>query len=303
MKHLTFAFYVLALVAGTASIQQTLVIYLRYRKNAIKHYGYFLLALYLILVAFMIELYGKIAAIQDAQALKNITYLFQAAGGIIYIFIAPYFYHSLMGIDMTRAKRIAFFAIDALVGLTALADVAFPALLVTDIILNVMLFGMIAYGLVLIAANLHRIVDRTLKRALSIFVILSVSFFPLLYLDALAGITGLLSSLKGFEGFAHPLYFLILNVLTIHFGLKYFNRPAYMAGNAVTDYFCTQYGITAREREIIQLLVEGINSREIADRLFVSAKTVENHVYNTYQKLSVKNRVQLYQLLKSNSLE
>jgi DNA-binding CsgD family transcriptional regulator len=303
MKHLTFAFYTLALIAGTASIHQTILIFLRYKKTVIKHYGFFLLALYLFLIAFAIELYGRISGTAGSPALRNLVWIFQAAGGITYVFIAPYFYHSLMGIDMTKAKRIAFFAIDALVVTAALANVAFPALVATEVILNGVLFGMIAYGLVLIAANLGRIADRTLKQALLIFVILSIGFFPFLYLDALAGVMTSLSSLQRFEGFAQPLYFLVLNVLTIYFGLKYFNRPAYMAANEVTEFFCTQYGITPREREILPLLLEGTNSREIADTLFVSPKTVENHVYNIYQKLGVKNRVQLYQLLKSNTLE
>jgi len=303
MTHLTFAFYVLALIAGTASIHQTILIYLRYRKRVIKQYGFFLLALYLFLVAFALELYGRIGAIADSHALRNLLWIFQAAGGITYIFASPYFYHSLIGIDMTRCKRIAFFVIDVLVVAAAFADVALPALVVTDITLNALLFGMIAYGLVLIAANLRRIADQVLKKALLIFVLLSVGFFPFLYLDALAGITNRLSALEAYEGFAHPLYFLVLNVLTIYFGLRYLNRPAYMTDSGLTDFFCTRYGITRREREIIQLLVDGTSSREIAERLFVSAKTVENHIYNIYQKLGVKNRVQLYQLLKANSLD
>ena len=303
MQHLTFAFYFLALIAGTASLHQTILIYLRYRKRAIKHYGYFLLALYLFLIAFMIELYGRIAAVEDSGAVQNLFWIFQAAGGLSYILTAPSFYHSLMGIDLTGGKRIAFFAIDIFAVVAVLADVAFPALVVTEAVLSSLLFGMIAYGLVLIGVNLNRITDRILKRALLVFMALSVAFFPLLSLDVLVGFVPRLSFLSTFEGFAQPLYFLILNLLTIHFGLKYFNRPAYLAANEVTDYFCARYGVTRRERELIPLLLEGSSSREIADRLFVSAKTVENHVYNIYQKLGVKNRLQLYQLLKSNSLE
>ena len=52
-------------------------------------------------------------------------------------------------------------------------------------------------------------------------------------------------------------------------------------------------GVTAREAEIIRLLLEGTDSRGIGEKLFISDHTVKNHIHNIYQKLGVKNRVQL----------
>jgi DNA-binding NarL/FixJ family response regulator len=51
------------------------------------------------------------------------------------------------------------------------------------------------------------------------------------------------------------------------------------------------------------LLLAGFGGRDIGKRLFISPKTVENHVYNIYQKLGVKNRVQLFRLIRANALE
>jgi hypothetical protein len=41
MRHLLFAFCLLALIAGTASLAQTVMIWRRYRKLVIRRYGYF----------------------------------------------------------------------------------------------------------------------------------------------------------------------------------------------------------------------------------------------------------------------
>lgn len=51
--------------------------------------------------------------------------------------------------------------------------------------------------------------------------------------------------------------------------------------------------LTAREREILKLIAEGRTSREIADRLFISLKTVLGHRTKIMQKLDIHNRTEL----------
>ena len=49
-------------------------------------------------------------------------------------------------------------------------------------------------------------------------------------------------------------------------------------------------GLTARQAEVLQLLDEDLSNTEIADRLFVSPRTVENHVSAVLDKLDVSTR-------------
>ena len=49
-------------------------------------------------------------------------------------------------------------------------------------------------------------------------------------------------------------------------------------------------GLTARQSEVLDLLAVGLSNSEIADRLFVSDRTVENHVRGILKKLGVANR-------------
>jgi DNA-binding NarL/FixJ family response regulator len=51
--------------------------------------------------------------------------------------------------------------------------------------------------------------------------------------------------------------------------------------------------LSQREREVLQLLAEGIKSKEIADRLFISKKTVETHRRNIMQKLNLSSTAEL----------
>ncbi len=61
--------------------------------------------------------------------------------------------------------------------------------------------------------------------------------------------------------------------------------------------FEAQWRLTARESEIVHLLLLRYTHREIADRLFISPRTVERHVYNVYQKTGISNRFELYDLV------
>ena len=51
--------------------------------------------------------------------------------------------------------------------------------------------------------------------------------------------------------------------------------------------------LTARERDIATLAAQGDSSKEIAERLFLSVRTVDNHLQNVYSKLGVSGRRQL----------
>jgi len=51
--------------------------------------------------------------------------------------------------------------------------------------------------------------------------------------------------------------------------------------------------ITKREKEIIQLISEGLSNKEIAQKLLVSISTVDAHRYNILKKLEVKNTAEM----------
>jgi DNA-binding NarL/FixJ family response regulator len=51
--------------------------------------------------------------------------------------------------------------------------------------------------------------------------------------------------------------------------------------------------LTNREIEIVRLISEGLTSQEMADKLFISPRTVETHRANLMKKLSVKNAIEL----------
>ena len=69
--------------------------------------------------------------------------------------------------------------------------------------------------------------------------------------------------------------------------LTYFQQPVKSLPN-LDDYHLTQ-----REKQILQLLMEGLSYKEIAAQCFVSIDTVNSHIRKIYAKLNVRSRAEI----------
>lgn len=56
--------------------------------------------------------------------------------------------------------------------------------------------------------------------------------------------------------------------------------------------------LSDREREVAALVVAGLTYKQVGDRLFISAKTVEHHVARMRQKLGATSRAELFDQLR-----
>lgn len=67
--------------------------------------------------------------------------------------------------------------------------------------------------------------------------------------------------------------------------IKEFNKPR---GSRIKK----ENELTQREYEVIALIADGLNNKDIAEKLFISEKTVKNHVSNIFRKINVSDRTQ-----------
>jgi non-specific serine/threonine protein kinase len=87
------------------------------------------------------------------------------------------------------------------------------------------------------------------------------------------------------DGGARPLEAIVEFALSDADELPAPGRPQIGAG--------TTAGLTAREREVADLVATGLSNREIASQLFISKRTVDAHVEHIFAKLGISSRVQL----------
>ncbi len=72
--------------------------------------------------------------------------------------------------------------------------------------------------------------------------------------------------------------------------LAFFNSDEY---GVVNPKVCDEFGITARELAVVRCVAEGKTNPEIADELFISVRTVQNHLRSIFTKCDVHNRTSL----------
>ena len=61
-------------------------------------------------------------------------------------------------------------------------------------------------------------------------------------------------------------------------------------GKSIVPPALRALGITSRELDVLNLVAEGLSNRQIAERLYVSRKTVERHVASLFDRTGVRNR-------------
>lgn len=90
---------------------------------------------------------------------------------------------------------------------------------------------------------------------------------------------------------------LIEAVRSVHSGQTYI-QPS-MAKELITEFKRIRSGsddprdqLTDREREVLKLLSKGMLNKEIANKLYISEKTVKNHISSIFRKLDVQDRTQ-----------
>jgi len=103
--------------------------------------------------------------------------------------------------------------------------------------------------------------------------------------------------------------FILMYFLSIVFPLLYFYKNINRIittdhhGQILSSFenLLARYGITKREREIIEEVCTGKSNQEIADTLFISLQTVKDHTHRIYLKMDIKRRVQLIKMMQINT--
>ncbi len=153
------------------------------------------------------------------------------------------------------------------------------------------------YLVAILLAGLFRaaaIKERPQRRFLLFLCSYYLFFFLFYYFGNVLRIGQNLPIIIGTLAYNMPIVLLLTRQLRTNFP----PLPDQAPGRTVAPDRLAESGMSRREQEIVSLVLQGRSNREIEALLFISRRTVENHVYKIYRKLGVKNRLQLSRLLK-----
>jgi DNA-binding CsgD family transcriptional regulator len=101
-----------------------------------------------------------------------------------------------------------------------------------------------------------------------------------------------------------PLIYVLINIPPLFFlrnSAKMIFEDRKLAQDEKIDFegIFKKYGLSKREQEILFLMLEGKSNKEIGAELYISFKTVKNHIYSIFQKLGINNRFKLFVLIRN----
>lgn len=227
-----------------------------------------------------------------------ISYLFETAC----MFFLPYLACGVIERPMPRRFKAlyaafcaAFLAVKICVTFFALTQLAQTIIAAVDT-------GIVIAILAFMAASNGRIQSPITRRIVGRFTVATFVFIPILFYNSI-GIPGLD---KRFDPYlTDAAYFLMVAIIVILESGNWLEQLAAKGGVApgkaekATKPENGRYGkMSARQREIADMILDGKSAKEMATELGISPKTAENHTYALYRKFGAKSRIQFYEIMR-----
>ncbi|OHD53603.1 MAG: hypothetical protein A2Y33_06690 [Spirochaetes bacterium GWF1_51_8] len=309
MKHIDIFIHFLCLLSGIVTALLGFLLYFKYRIKAIRDYALFIFSTTLTVLA--------------TTLLNYLTYFitmnpvpaFQTGGTILFGLLITFINHAftMFALGITNKKlslpRKLMLALPWTVGAGAVVSAivyylsnpaaAHPKFIEIMAASQIfMLFAAFVIYSILISINLKKIENPDLKKALKALAVVFIVYIPLQTAMII------LKPDMLYVMMSRNLFYIAINLVSVIYAAKYFfiKAPLVSERIEIAESFTAKYGITAREKDVIGLLLGGYAIKQIASELDCSFKTVNNHIYNVYRKTGVTSKMELLNCVKESRI-
>lgn len=307
MKIVVVASFVLSLIIMFSSITSLWIMYLRYKRSWMKQYGVYALvwAVGIIQTGFLF-LSGVIdnPDSQNPILLLLVSILF----GVIFVFMhiaPPLLLFNFAGIKVNRPLKLAiilnplmlplFLALTLFIANSVHLEMDPDVILKNAVPILISLAGIMSLSFQTIAL-VKILKGKNPERGFILFILLMYVYQIIAIIFSARPIPGRIS--LGIYGY-HLISFFVTSLAYLEFLVSIIKK---LSGDfsgkirKISSEAVKEFNLTPRETDIANLLLIGLNSREIGEKLFITKKTVDTHIYNMYKKCGVKSKLEFFNL-------
>ena len=154
------------------------------------------------------------------------------------------------------------------------------------LLLNVDTLPFLAFFLIVGYSEYHKLKTSSIKSLAKITLLIIAMASAVILLD------GILETYFNVDIPKQPVIIISYSLLSIVYCYLY-SKFMKASDMSVKDDFISRFGISTREKEIVEMLIKGYSYRNISSMLYISLSTVKTHVHNIYSKTNLKSRNEL----------
>jgi DNA-binding CsgD family transcriptional regulator len=304
MDHMLVFSYLVIVLLGTWSAFVTLQLYRTRGVPLLRHLFYYIICLNTVVLGYLIAKYAVTNLIGDDPSAYPNSLLVVTAAPIFAIYTGLSWTALRLAGALRRRAPVprlgrVFVAVIALIGVSYAVGMT---LLLRDGTRQWLLSTHSALGILTAVVNLAVFLSLAAGRLRHLTVIQkgSVRRFGWYFFCGYIALTGS-------EVLPQPVHLVIsatallwLNcvpIIWLRRGFRLYHQTSTKEEGTAISALAQKHGITQREQEVMELIVQGKSNKEIEEQLFISFSTVKNHAYNLYRKLDVSSRAQLIYLV------
>lgn len=299
MKDIYIIISIISLFTGVSSLSISYFIYKNNNKLILKYFIAFIASLFAIQNSITLNLYIKYTN-EVNSLLIFFSKILDFFGTSFSTLLGLIFVHLIFNIHLTKIKKKLIFYLFSLQLIGIGIYYLFHTPNILKFLLQASIILVIMYEIYICLKNYKKVKNKYLKKTLKLLILITLIFLPFMIAEYCKQYISIISNLDIIKVISFPCFFLCINIVIIFFVMNYFSKSSYTENNKLTDYFKDKYQITDKQSEIIELILEGKTYKQIAEELYISPKTVDNHVQNIYKKLNVKSKIQLSNFIYSN---
>lgn len=310
MKHFIIFIYILALTSGMGMISLITIFYFKLRIHYLKYFIYFLWTFFLYIAFNLLRTYLVNIPSQPPAWAHAATLPFHFIFIAMFYVIGVYCIHDMTEKPLKIWEKVYLAAI--VLYYSGMIAIPFfsqsePAMIyqhsykLLSSYQHLFVFTVLFMTSMFIIYYLYRQLNNTyMKNALKWFLISSAVFTLGSYLTyfLIFNNPAISQAVKQLidVSLMFTLYYFLFNVSNFFFFLKFIFNKSIQNEKSLLNEFAERFSISQSERNVLSYALQDLSYKDIADRLFVSTRTVETHLYRIYKKTNTKSKTELIEL-------